>query len=96
MNKPTMTYEHAVHLAQQAGTRSMRAGHREMWNQADYEAACAEFARVWPGETAAPPGADAPRCARCHAAAAWGVQLAPALWLCQACLNPGDLKEETP
>lgn len=37
--------------ATDAGNRSMRAAGREAWDETDYNAAVAEFERLWPIET---------------------------------------------
>lgn len=37
--------------ARDAGNRSMRAAGRDGWNQTDWNAAAAEYERLWPAET---------------------------------------------
>ena len=48
--KISLTRELAVAAATDAGDRSMRSAGRDVWNSADYYAACAEFERLWPLE----------------------------------------------
>ena len=45
-----MSREIAWAAAWDAGNRSMRKAGREVWNEDDYNAACAEFERLWPVE----------------------------------------------
>lgn len=46
----TLTRELARAAATDAGTRHAKANGRTDWNDADYTAAVAEFARLWPAE----------------------------------------------
>jgi hypothetical protein len=46
----SLTRKIAWATATDAGNRSMRAGEREHWNEDDYNAAVAEFERLWPQE----------------------------------------------
>lgn len=43
-----MDLELARSAAHDAANRSMRAGGRKKWNYEDWNAACAEFNRLWP------------------------------------------------
>ena len=47
MTAPTMTYALAMAAAHDAGNRSMKAGRRTVWALKDYNAACAEFERLY-------------------------------------------------
>lgn len=47
MKRLTMTREFARAAATDAGNRSMRAGGRGAWSEADYNAAVAEYERLW-------------------------------------------------
>lgn len=46
--KPTLDYALAMAASRDAGERSRRAAGRERWSVEDYDAACAEFARLVP------------------------------------------------
>lgn len=46
----SLTRELAVAAATDAGDLSMRSAGRDVWNADDYNAACAEFERLWPLE----------------------------------------------
>lgn len=46
--RPVLTYDLAMAASQDAGNRSMRKAERKVWNEDDYNAAAAEFDRVWP------------------------------------------------
>lgn len=44
-------YDMAMAAAQDAGNEHMRAAGRKVWNVDDYNASCAEFARLMPEES---------------------------------------------
>jgi len=48
MPRVTLTRQLARAAAQDAGNRSMRKAGRNAWNADDYDAAVAEFNRLWP------------------------------------------------
>ena len=50
MRRMTMTRELARAAGTDAGNRRMRADNRKGWNADDYNAAVAEFDRLWPVE----------------------------------------------
>jgi hypothetical protein len=50
MARITMTYQLANAAGMDAGNRSMRKAGRTAWNAEDYDAACAESWRLWPGD----------------------------------------------
>jgi len=43
-----ITQQIARAAAQDAGNNSMRKAGRSKWSKADYNAACATFAKLWP------------------------------------------------
>jgi hypothetical protein len=47
---PLLTRDIAWAAARDAGNARMRAGSRRAWSRGDYNAAVAEFNRLWPAE----------------------------------------------
>lgn len=50
MTRPRMTMQLAHAAAMDAGNRHARANGRKTWTQDDYDAAAAEYLRLWPLE----------------------------------------------
>ena len=72
-----LTEEMARAAAQDAGNRSMREAGRALWNDADWNAACDKYERLWPqpavqtvdcGHTPYDPEAAITTCLKCGAA----------------------------
>jgi len=48
MSLQPLTYKLAMAAGQDAGNRHMRRAGRSVWDDSDWDTACAEFARIWP------------------------------------------------